>query len=71
MINPFENPEERYVVLINGEGEYSLWLDSIQVPEGWTRVYGPVPRQNALDYIEAEWTDMRPVSIRSGVTPRE
>jgi MbtH protein len=65
MTNPFENPDGKYVVLINGEGQYSLWPDSIRVPDGWTVVYGPAPRRACLDYIEAEWTDMRPASLRS------
>jgi len=65
MTNPFENPEGKYLVLINEEGQYSLWPSSIRVPTGWTVVHGPTHRRDCLDYIETNWTDMRPASLRS------
>jgi len=36
MTNPFENPEGRYLVLVNGEGQHSLWPSFCEVPAGWT-----------------------------------
>ncbi len=30
---------------------------------GWTIVHGPGTRQAALDYVEENWTDMRPKSL--------
>lgn len=65
MTNPFENPEGKYLVLINEEGQHSLWPSSIRVPDGWTAVHGPARRRECLDYIETHWTDMRPASLRS------
>lgn len=65
MTNPFENADGTFVVLINDEGQYSLWPAFVQVPAGWTVVYGPESRQACLDYVDSKWTDMRPKSIRS------
>ncbi|WP_250285495.1 MbtH family protein [Frankia sp. CiP1_Cm_nod2] len=52
MTNPFEDPDGVYTVLVNAEGQYSLWPDFIDVPAGWTVEHGPGPRQECLDYIE-------------------
>lgn len=66
MTNPFENEESTYLVLINDEGQYSLWPSFAPVPSGWTVVYGAESRQACLTYVNSEWTDMRPNSIVKG-----
>ncbi|MYZ33604.1 MULTISPECIES: MbtH family protein [unclassified Streptomyces] len=62
--NPFENPDGVYSVLVNDEGQHSLWPDFVDIPAGWTRVHGPGERQGCLDYIESQWTDLRPKSLQ-------
>ncbi|MFJ4283638.1 MbtH family protein [Streptomyces massasporeus] len=61
--NPFENDDARYLVLVNHENQHSLWPAFAEVPEGWTVVQGETSRQDALDYINENWTDMRPKSL--------
>ncbi len=61
--NPFEDPDGTYHVLINDEGQYSLWPTFVEVPAGWTIELAEVARQVALDHIETHWTDMRPRSL--------
>jgi MbtH protein len=63
MTNPFEDDHASYLVLVNGEGQYSLWPAFADVPGGWTIVSGPGGRQECLDYINKNWTDMRPKSL--------
>ncbi|AHH99511.1 MbtH family protein [Kutzneria viridogrisea] len=63
MTNPFENNDGRYLVLVNEEGQHSLWPSFVDVPAGWTQVHGEESRQSCLDYIEQNWTDMRPKSL--------
>ncbi|WP_031075882.1 MbtH family protein [Streptomyces sp. NRRL WC-3742] len=63
MTNPFENPDGRYLVLVNAEGQYSLWPAFAEVPAGWTVALAETDRQSCLDHIEAHWTDMRPLSL--------
>ncbi|WP_323118209.1 MbtH family protein [Burkholderia alba] len=55
----FEDDASRYRVLINADGHYSLWPESIEVPAGWTVVVPPSPRREALDYVDAHWSGMR------------
>lgn len=62
--NPFEDPNASYCALINEQDQYSLWPAGIDVPSGWTVVHGPTDRESCLEYIEAQWTDIRPA--RSG-----
>lgn len=61
--NPFEDPDASYFVLINEEGQYSLWPAFADVPGGWMVIFGEGGRQECLDFIEKNWTDMRPKSL--------
>ncbi|WP_328648244.1 MbtH family protein [Amycolatopsis sp. NBC_00348] len=63
MTNPFEDPEGTYLVLVNAENQHSLWPESVDVPAGWSVTFGPSARQECLDHVEANWTDMRPKSL--------
>jgi MbtH protein len=61
--NPFEDEDANYFVLINDEGQHSLWPVFADVPDGWTVIFGEDKRQACLDFIEKNWTDMRPNSL--------
>lgn len=63
MTNPFEDPDGRYAVLVNDEGQYSLWPTFAEVPAGWSVALAETDRQSCLDFIEQTWTDMRPRSL--------
>ena len=67
MVNPFEDPDATYLVVVNGEFQYSLWPSARPVPAGWSSSYGPFPRDECLEYIERSWTDMRPLSLRTAM----
>ncbi|MFD7523041.1 MbtH family protein [Paenibacillus chitinolyticus] len=64
MANPFDDQSGTFRVLVNGEGQYSLWPVFVRTPDGWTAVLEEGTRQECLDYIESSWTDMRPASLR-------
>jgi MbtH protein len=61
--NPFEDDDANYFVLINDEGQHSLWPVFADVPDGWEVIFGEDKRQACLDFIEESWTDMRPKSL--------
>jgi len=63
MTHPLEALSGSFCVLVNEEGQYSLWPDSLEVPAGWNRVHGPAPLEACRDYVEIHWTDMRPRSL--------
>ncbi len=66
MTNPFDDDEASYLVLVNAEGQHSLWPEFIEVPAGWERAFGPDLRRACLDYVEEHWTDLRPRSLVDG-----
>lgn len=62
-MNPFEDENSTYLVLINDENQHSLWPSFLRTPDGWKVVYGPENRKNCLNTIQMQWTDMRPTSV--------
>jgi MbtH protein len=63
MTNPFEDENGTFHVLVNEEGQHSLWPTFLDVPEGWTIVHASDTRAACLDYVNKNWTDMRPKSL--------
>jgi uncharacterized protein YbdZ (MbtH family) len=62
--NPFDDDSASFFVLINDEEQHSLWPTFAEVPSGWRVVFGEDDRQACLDYIESNWADIRPKSLR-------
>jgi MbtH protein len=63
MTNPFEDENGVYLALVNDEGQYSLWPAFMDVPAGWSIAKDKDGRQACLDFINENWTDMRPKSL--------
>ena len=63
MTNPFDNPDGVFLVLVNDEGQHSLWPEFAAVPDGWRVVFGPDNRTSCLEHVERNWTDLRPKSL--------
>ncbi|MGK9171103.1 MbtH family protein [Inquilinus limosus] len=63
MSNPFETETGSFHVLVNDEGQHSLWPEFIDIPAGWHTVFGPADRRACLNYVDTNWTDMRPLSL--------
>ena len=61
--NPFEDDTAAYRVLVNDEGQHSLWPDHLAIPAGWRSVFGPDLRAACLLFTAQAWTDLRPVSL--------
>jgi MbtH protein len=61
--NPFDDPDGRFLVLVNDEGQHSLWPEFASVPAGWTVAFGGADRPSCLDYVNVNWRDLRPRSL--------
>ncbi|WP_018223537.1 MbtH family protein [Salinispora pacifica] len=61
--NPFEDPQGRFLVLVNEENQHSLWPSFAEVPAGWRTAFGEDTRAACLAYVESNWTDLRPASL--------
>lgn len=61
--NPFDDEKGSFYVLVNAEGQHSLWPTFAPIPAGWTTVHAAASRSECLEYVEANWTDLRPASL--------
>ncbi|GAB3887249.1 MbtH family NRPS accessory protein [Kibdelosporangium lantanae] len=55
-------------VVVNDEDQYSIWPAGEPCPAGWRRTGTTGTREACLAVIEDTWRDMRPRSLRDGVT---
>jgi uncharacterized protein YbdZ (MbtH family) len=62
--NPFDDESASFLVLVNDEEQHSLWPYFAEVPAGWQVAYGEATRAACLEYIEQNWPDIRPRSLR-------
>ncbi|MFI0982563.1 MbtH family protein [Streptomyces sp. NPDC021093] len=69
MPNPFEDPDGTFLVLVNDEGQHSLWPEFAAVPEGWAVVLGASDRPACVAYVEENWQDLRPRSLAALLDP--
>ena len=51
---------DTYVVVVNSDGQHSIWLKESEPPNGWRQVGMEGSRAACLAYIREYWTDLRP-----------
>jgi MbtH protein len=64
----FDNEEREFEVLINEEGQHSIWPSSHGIPEGWRALGVKGLKAQCLEYIDNAWTDMRPASLQAAMS---
>jgi MbtH protein len=63
----FDREDALFKVLVNHEEQYSLWPDYKAVPTGWRETGQRGSKTECLAYVEREWTDMRPLTLRQAM----
>jgi MbtH protein len=63
MVFDESDDKQLYLVLVNHEEQYSLWPQWKAVPAGWRSVKEG-SMQDCVAFVDATWTDMRPLSLR-------
>ncbi|MUL77527.1 MbtH family protein [Mycolicibacterium sp. CBMA 226] len=63
--NPFDDESGSFCVLVNDEGQHSLWPAFADVPDGWRISFGEATRTACLEYVDRNWPDIRPASLRA------
>ena len=63
MVDPFEDERALYHVLVNAEGQHSLWPTFVEMPQGWMIAHGSDTRSACIEFVNRSWTDMRPKSL--------
>ena len=55
---------DSFKILVNDEGQHSIWPSGQPIPAGWQQV-GPVgPKPDCLEWIKTHWPDIAPKSLR-------
>lgn len=60
----WDNEDTWFHVVVNAEGQYSLWPIVKEIPNGWRTVEFQGTKTDCLAYIEKNWSDMSPLSLR-------
>ena len=47
-------------VLVNLDGQYSVWPEGSPIPAGWVADGTTGSREECLEHVDAVWTDQRP-----------
>lgn len=56
-----------YGVVVNQEGQYSVWPINKIVPNGWSMTGKQGSKEGCLAFIDEVWTDMRLCSLQTRV----
>ncbi|HVB80877.1 MAG TPA: MbtH family NRPS accessory protein [Candidatus Binataceae bacterium] len=60
-----------YKVVMNHEGQYSIWPADRENPVGWSDGGKSGSKAECLAYVKEVWTDMRPLALRKHMEKRE
>ena len=63
-MNPFDDDNGTFYVLVNDEEQHGLWPTFADIPAGWRVAFGADSRSACLEYVEQNWTDIRPKRLR-------
>ncbi len=63
--NPFDDERHAFLVLVNARTQYSLWPETVPVPQGWRVALGPQGRGECVQWLEQNWQDIRPQPLQS------
>jgi MbtH protein len=59
-----DRDDRTYKVVVNGEGQYSIWDESRESPAGWRDAGKAGSKEECLAYVEEVWTDLTPLGAR-------
>jgi MbtH protein len=66
----FDDESAPFLILINHQRQYSIWPEIVPIPSGWEVAQSARSRQHCMEWLEHNWTDLRPYSLheKEGVT---
>jgi MbtH protein len=71
MTSVFDREDIDFEVVLNHEEQYSIWPAYKEIPQGWKKAGKRGLKSDCLTFIEQEWTDMRPLSLRKHMAEQE
>ncbi|TXS53647.1 MbtH family protein [Streptomyces sp. uw30] len=61
----FDDEDREFSVVVNHEGQHSIWPADRDVPSGWRAEGFSGDKAACLAHVDRVWTDLRPLSLRS------
>ncbi len=71
MNNDDKENNTNYKVVVNDEGQYSIWSAERENPVGWRDGGKSGSKAECLAYVREVWTDMRPLTLRKNMDEPE
>ena len=62
--NLLDSTDTVFRVVVNHEEQHALWPSQKAIPPGWRSTSATGSKDHCLDYVRANWTDLRPLSLR-------
>ncbi|WP_387489341.1 MbtH family protein [Photorhabdus sp. RM96S] len=62
-----EPQQATFIVVVNDEGQYSIWPKAKEIPLGWKPDGMQGSKDECLALIATVWTDMRPRSLKEAM----
>lgn len=56
-----------HAVVVNHEKQYSVWPVDRKLPAGWSLEGQTGSKEECLAWIDTNWTDIRPLSLRQSL----
>lgn len=66
-VNAYTIDGDLFKVLVNDEDQYSIWPEQKAIPAGWYDKGFSGSKEEVSAYIDKNWTDMRPASLRKAM----
>jgi len=60
--------EPLFKVVVNAEGQYSIWPADREAPLGWSEAGHSGRKEICLAFVDEVWKDMRPASLREAMS---
>jgi uncharacterized protein YbdZ (MbtH family) len=65
-VNPFDGDNGSFIVAVDDGAQHSLWPVFAEFPAGRRVAYAEADRAACLDWIEQNWTVIRPQRLAPG-----
>ena len=62
-----DNPNTQFIVVTNHEEQYAIWPNYKEISGGWKQVRDAATKDECLEFVQENWTDMRPKSLRDAM----
>jgi MbtH protein len=67
MVMEVDTEADAFQVIVNAEGQYSLWRQTTSIPNGWKSANKKGSRAECIEFVDTNWVDMCPMSLKNAI----